>query len=178
MRRAVLNLARWLGPWWLRRAGGLYRKDARPLSEAERAWLGVFFTRELLDRVVIAEPERILVPGERLASRLFAGKDGGSRGSPRAITLVDVLVIERACAGSPDARSVLFHELVHVAQFERLGVRRFVREYVSGWAMAGRFDSFAIPLEVEAYALQARYEAGEMFEVEPEIRRRWPRDTV
>lgn len=52
---------------------------------------------------------------------------------------------------------VLLHELVHVRQWQRLGVERFVSEYVGGvWAHGYRH----CPLEVEAYDLEASWRRG------------------
>jgi hypothetical protein len=51
---------------------------------------------------------------------------------------------------------LLFHELVHVEQYRQLGVPRFAELYVSGFLTGGSYE--AIPLEVIAYALGARYE--------------------
>ena len=49
--------------------------------------------------------------------------------------------------------------------------RRFLREYLSSWAAAG-WSYHDIPLEEMAYELQARFDAGERFDAEAEVRRR------
>jgi hypothetical protein len=58
---------------------------------------------------------------------------------------------------------------VHVVQYRILGVAAFVRRYVLGWANNGRRYE-AIPLERDAYELQARFESnpGRPFSVERE----------
>jgi len=61
----------------------------------------------------------------------------------------------------------LFHELVHVAQYETMGMRGFLTTYVRGWLENGR-EYFAIPLEVEAYELQELFERGELADGEVE----------
>lgn len=66
--------------------------------------------------------------------------------------------------------ALMFHEIVHVAQYRLHGIARFMERYVSGWAQQG-FDYFAIPLEREAYDLQERFAAGERFLVEDVIAR-------
>ena len=54
---------------------------------------------------------------------------------------------------------LLFHEIVHVVQYRLLGVRGFAEQYIRGWARSG-FDYREIPLEVEAYALEAEFADG------------------
>lgn len=56
---------------------------------------------------------------------------------------------------SDDFAVLAFHELVHVVQYEILGVDAFVTRYLGG--LVGDRDYFAIPLELAAYTAQARY---------------------
>lgn len=69
--------------------------------------------------------------------------------------------------------SLMFHELVHVVQYQLLELAEFVEWYVHGWVKNG-FDYFAIPLERYAYELQRRYDesSGQVFSVAEEVRRR------
>lgn len=62
--------------------------------------------------------------------------------------------------------ALLFHELVHVVQYHLLGISGFMEAYLMGWLENNR-DYYAIPLEKEAYLLQARFEKnpGEKFSV-------------
>ena len=76
-----------------------------------------------------------------------------------AITFVDTVVVNRRFVEEPVPVELLFHELVHVVQYEVLGVEEFTRRYVDGWA-AGGFSYRDIPLERMAYRLQAEFEAG------------------
>jgi hypothetical protein len=88
-----------------------------------------------------------------------------SRNGPNTIPGVDSV---------PPGLPLLFHELVHVAQYRALGVRGFVREYLNGWLAGGR-DYFAIPLERQAFELQRRFERepSAHFRVESEIAGTW-----
>ena len=52
-----------------------------------------------------------------------------------------------------------FHELVHVAQWRRLGVDNFLRAYGVGLTQFGYQDS---PLEQMAYALQSDFESDSL----------------
>jgi len=53
--------------------------------------------------------------------------------------------------------SLHFHELVHVVQWERLGVNDFLLAYGAGLMQFGYIDS---PLEKMAYSLQAAFDRG------------------
>ena len=53
--------------------------------------------------------------------------------------------------------SLHFHELVHIVQWERLGVDNFLLAYGVGLIQFGYQDS---PLEKMAYSLQARFDTG------------------
>ena len=70
----------------------------------------------------------------------------------------------------PDA--TLFHELVHAVQYELLGPEKFVELYLLGWINQG-FNYAAIPLEMDTYELQNRFEADPdaPFSVKDEVSR-------
>ena len=92
------------------------------------------------------------------------------------ITFVDTIAISKRFLSKSAVAllELLFHEMVHVVQYSILGVERFVPEYVQGWARSGeRYD--AIPLEVQAYQLQAQFASGfpTAFSVEDAVRARF-----
>jgi hypothetical protein len=91
------------------------------------------------------------------------------------ITFQDTVLISQART-IPDPAALLFHELVHVVQYDVLGVDEFVRQYVRGYAAAD-FDYFAIPLERAAFECQQRFEAAPhaVFSVRDEVTRRLDR---
>jgi len=66
----------------------------------------------------------------------------------------------------------LFHELVHVVQFDLLGLEGFVKYYVDGFLNNG-FKYESIPSEISAYDLQNRFSSNpnNYFSVEAEVRR-------
>lgn len=78
-----------------------------------------------------------------------------------AITLGRLVIVRRRAAGDPH---LLRHELVHVAQWRRLGVVVFLARYLGSyfrWRLRGhghRAAYLRIPLEVEA-EWRARREA-------------------
>ena len=73
------------------------------------------------------------------------------------ITFIDCILIQERYFRIENWFPLLFHELVHVVQYDVLGTSRFATQYVTGWAEAG-FVYEKIPLEVQAYALQHRFE--------------------
>lgn len=156
------------GPAWLRLARRRYRRVARPLNEIERERLGPFFSEALLRSARVAHARDVELPLMGLARRLSGGQMPLERVG--GIALIDTVVIAR-----PDENlGTLFHELVHVAQYRRLGVGGFLREYIGGWAEAG-CSYPEIPLEVQACELQDRYIAkpARGFDVEGEVERWW-----
>jgi hypothetical protein len=81
-----------------------------------------------------------------------------------AITFNDVVVSHEAFSNG-----LLFHELVHVEQYRRLGVTRFADHYVRGFLAGAGYGG--IPLEINAYDLGGRFEADpdHAFSVEDEV---------
>jgi hypothetical protein len=92
------------------------------------------------------------------------------------ITFVDAIAIsKRFLPESPHGLlELLFHEMVHVVQYSILGIERFIPEYAYGWARSGERYG-AIPLEVQAYDLQAQFasEFPAAFSVEDAVRARF-----
>ncbi len=74
--------------------------------------------------------------------------------------------------GKAPSLPLLFHELVHVVQYEVLGIRVMLRRYVTDWALSNG-DVLQIAAERCAYDLQERFESrpGEPFSVTTEVRR-------
>ncbi len=68
-------------------------------------------------------------------------------------------------------RYQLFHELAHVEQYRQLGFPRFSELYVRGFLIGGSYE--AIPLEVNAYALEDRFRSDprQGFSVQTEVAR-------
>lgn len=81
-----------------------------------------------------------------------------------AITFVDTVVFQ-----VPITDRTLFHELVHVVQYDKLGSPMFAAKYVTGFLTGGSYPN--IPLEVNAYKLDAIFAAAPTvgFSVEGEV---------
>ena len=74
-----------------------------------------------------------------------------------ALTLGDTIALARRHMPAPESvMPLLFHELVHVVQFQQLGIENFVRRYLEGWVNHGHaYDR--VPLERQAFELEARF---------------------
>ena len=130
---------------WILRHEAFIRRQGRPLSRPERA-----ATRDigLLDagRVRILAVARIPLPADRLRKRI-ARFSRVVLADPVALTAGYGIYL---CDGVQNDRAVLRHELVHVHQYERLGRRLFLRQYVRDCLAIGYLDA---PLEKEARRL-------------------------
>jgi len=144
---------------WVESQRGIHRPDSRVLSESERTELARFFEPETLNRARIRAVSMIERPG----FFTILGDKGKADmlqtfNRMAGIAFADTIVVSRS---QMPVRSqllpLLFHELVHVVQYEVLGLRAFVELYVSGWAETG-FSYHSIPLERDAYELQEQYE--------------------
>lgn len=154
-----------------------HRPHARPLDRAERAAFAGFFAPALLDRCRLRRVAALDNPD--FLTRLFT-----DRGRPLPIdfrrasglALVDTILLigPRPRPGSSGWLTLLFHELVHLAQVEVLGEEGHVGAYVRGWAGHG-YSYRAIPQEEQAYELAARFAAapGRPFPVADEVLRRF-----
>jgi hypothetical protein len=95
---------------------------------------------------------------------------GFGRGSlPDFDVMVAVTFMDTIVSHEPFINELLFHELVHVVQYEKLGLAEFAGKYVRGFLGGGSYE--AIPLERNAYQLAARFAVAPMnpFSVEAEV---------
>lgn len=171
--RVVMEMAAAGGLVWVLARRRRYRRRGRGLREDERLLLAPHIDEAMLESVRVCEAHRIegglplwLIRALRLPASVDISSASG-------MAFGDAVVINGAATGRGEKvrrDAILFHELVHCAQYRELGVYRFLRRYLVGWAESG-FDYFAIPLEQQAYELQERFEAGERVDVRGEVRR-------
>ena len=145
------------GPGWVRHQRAEHRSAGRILSLDEKEQLSHFFEQRVLDKVRIARVP--VIPNPPFYAPLFAA------GIPipldfsqsSGITFDDTILVSELHPVTPlEELPLIFHELVHVVQFDLAGVEGFVTRYVAGWATNG-FVYERIPLEAQAYALAARF---------------------
>lgn len=134
-----------------------YRAGAAPLSVSQKNAMCPFFPETVLDltRLVIPSRERVSNPSfyGRLVQMGFSPADLPDFAHMAAITFVDTVV-----SHEPFTDRLLFHELVHVVQYEKLGLADFAAKYVRGFLSGGSYE--AIPLEMNAYELDGRFAAA------------------
>jgi len=161
------------GRGWVHSQQSRYRNAGSPLPTQERRALDPFFGSTTLDIVRVCWVDLIenppfyenLLQTERSNLIDFREMDG--------ITFVDTVLLARSKVAEPAPISLIFHECVHVVQYQLLGVDDFVDQYVKGWAENSRIYE-NIPLERIAYQLQERFETTSKlpFCVEAEVRLR------
>ncbi len=134
-----------------------YRPGAAPLSLSQKNAMRTFFPEPALDstRLVVVTGQRVKNPPFyfELIQMGFEAALLPDFAQMAAITFVDTVVSNEAFTNR-----LLFHELVHVVQYNQLGVAEFAAKYVSGFLRGGSYE--AIPLEMNAYELDARFAAA------------------
>lgn len=156
---------------WLREQRDLYRANARPLFESERKALKGYYEARLLDAVRVAAVDRISNP-EFYPDLVRSGNPLLDLSGAAGITLIDCVVILKTFRLDSAARlAILFHELVHVVQYDIMGPARLIEAYLSSWAENGyRYDR--ISFQMQAQRLEARFDGQERpFSVRQEVER-------
>lgn len=146
-----------------------YVKESISLSSEQKGPLRAFFPASVLESTQFVE----LMPGRHITNPLFYGElmAMGFHSSTlpnfrdmAAVTFQDVVV-----SYGTISEQTRFHELVHVIQFQKLGLSRFALKYVTGFLNGGGYDG--IPLERNAYELDARFacDRSHSFSVDAEV---------
>jgi hypothetical protein len=159
------------GPRWVHAQRTQHRSAGRTLTPEENRTFAPFFDQPILDKARFVTVPAI--PNPPFYAPLVA------QGIPipldfsqtSGITFDDTVLLSASRPVEPaQALALLFHELVHVVQFDVAGIDGFVSRYVQGWAQNG-FAYERIPLEVQAYGLDARFSASpsQPFSVRTEV---------
>jgi hypothetical protein len=153
---------------WISEQRELHRPEADSLDAPVLAAMAPFYSLETLKRARFRVVERIENPPFyiELAS-LMPGIPLIEFSDMEAITFDDTILLSKSRLRS-DVLSVVFHELVHLSQYVRLGIPDFASRYVRGWA-ENNMDYWAIPLERDAYGLQERFDRRDSFSVEAAV---------
>jgi hypothetical protein len=155
-----MALAGSVGPAWILARRNRYRRVGVPIDGSDAVVLSRYFDLALLARARVARVDRIDEPWVFKLMSAIGRPPPVVFGGVSGLAVDDTIGVVRGAS-----MATVFHELVHVAQYRRLGLCRFAREYVRGW-IEGGYEYVDIPLEAQAYALQARFEVGEVFSVE------------
>lgn len=143
-----------------------YIRRCAPLTPKQQAAMKGFFPPNLLDGVGI-----VRLDGHRVANPSFYPMlaELGFANLPDFCQMAAITFSNVVVSHVPFTHGLLFHELVHVEQYRRLGISRFAELYVQGFLTGGGYDG--IPLEVHAYGLGERFEANprQRFAVSDEV---------
>jgi len=148
------------GQKWIKEQRLAYRPLGKVLPERTIAQFSPFFEEPLLKQIRF-----LMVPALENPQFLEAYRSTfAEKGLPlldftsfSGITYIDTVLLVDEFPGA-DLHATLFHELTHAVQYELLGPEKFVELYITGWINQG-FNYAAIPLEMDAYELQNRFEA-------------------
>ena len=161
---------------WIEKLRQTHRVNGCPIPLGLRPTLARYFPIATLARIRVCRVAEIPNPDfyvDLLAQGTSVPIDFRQM---HGLTLIDTVLIADRCAGMQpeEFAALLFHEAVHVVQYECLGLERFADEYISGWALSG-FVYDAIPLERQAYALESRFRSAPeaAFSVLDELRSTW-----
>ncbi len=141
--------------------------SATPLPGRRKAAMWPYFSPALLDRVRIVEPdgERITNPPFYEEARVLGFVNLPEWTHMHSLTFLDVVVFNEKLTD----RS-LFHGLVHVVQFEVLGLERYTELFVRSFIKTKLH--FSVPLEAHTFSLESKFAASpvESFSVEDRVR--------
>ena len=129
-----------------------YHRNALPLTDEQKAAMAPFFPAEILDKARLRRlvDKRVEDPGFYGMARMLGFSNLPFYSDMAAVTFVDTIVLHQDVTDA-----LLFHELVHVVQYEELGIAEFSSLYVNGFMNGGSYE--AIPLEKNATHLERRY---------------------
>jgi hypothetical protein len=115
----------------------------------------------------------VVLSGERVSNPPFYGELMGmgfeADSLPDFANMAAITFVDTVVSHEPFSERLLFHELVHVIQYEKLGLAEFAAKYVRGFLTGGSYE--AIPLEMNAHELDARFaaEPAKVFSVAAEV---------
>ena len=167
-------------PAWITEQEALLRVIALPLPSDLLERLAPFFGEALADAKISSVPVSNPTWYGDLRTRGVDQRDLLDFSNLVAITFNTTVNL------LPDApeptMGLLFHEFVHVLQYRLIGVQEFTRRYVDGWLVGKGFIDrpdlryVSIPLERQAYDLQARFAAApdSAFSVEAALKQEAP----
>ena len=134
-----------------------FRRWAAPLRQTQKTIMASFFPESTLHSARIVMLRAIRVGNPPFYEELV--EMGSERGSlPDFDLMAAVTFLDTIVSHVPFTIELLFHELVHVVQYERLGLAGFAAKYVRGFLGGGSYE--AIPLEMNANQLVARFSAA------------------
>jgi hypothetical protein len=152
---------------YLRQQREYYLPASVPLDNQHKARMWPYFSPALVDQIRIVELKGLRVPSPPFYAEARAQ---GFDNLPQlthmdSLTFLDVVVFNDTLS----ARA-LFHALVHVVQFQILGLERYTRLFVESFLRMR--THFTVPLEAHAFSLTSKFmrPAPQGFSVEDQVR--------
>jgi hypothetical protein len=134
-----------------------YAPQAVPLTDSQRTAMQPFFTASTLDeaRLCVLHGTRVSNPSMYTIAKMMGIRNLPDFADMAATTFLDAIVSHHEFTDA-----LLFHELVHVVQYQQLDVREFAARFVNGFVQGG------------SYALEGRFSknGGQPFSVDEEVR--------
>jgi len=128
-----------------------HERQARTVSTLKLTRVSACYPQDLLERAKMVTVDRVPFPP---VDRLGLPELAPAQRLPfQGITFKDTYFLEQG----HESESVHFHELVHVVQWDRLGVDNFLMAYGVGLLRSGYREC---PLEQMAYSLQESFDHG------------------
>ena len=154
---------------WLNKQREHYLPSSCPLDDHQKVELAPFFSGDILGRVRILD---FSSTGETLPYPPFyeTVRAGGNRVVPDAAHMAAIPFVDLIAFNQKPTLRTIFHNLVHVTQFELVGIRRVMQGYFKTLNEVGLW--MVVPFEEQAYQLDARYtrDPSDVFLVENEVR--------
>jgi hypothetical protein len=145
-----------------------YAPQAVPLTDAQRSAMQPFFSSAVLDsaQLCVLRGTRVSNPPMYAMAKMMGIRNLPDFAAMTAITFVDVIVSHQEFTDA-----LLFHELVHVAQYAQMDLKEFAGRFVNGFIQGGSYEE--VQLEKMAQVLESRFSqnAAEPFSVDDEVRR-------
>src|ERR1051326_301790 len=128
-----------------------YAPQAVPLTDAQRSTMQPFFSPAVLDsaRLCVLRGTRVSNPPMYTMAKMMGIRTLPDFAAMTAITFVDVIVSHQEFTDA-----LLFHELVHVAQYTQVDLKEFAARFVNGFLQGRSYEE--VPLEKMAFALEGR----------------------
>jgi hypothetical protein len=145
----------------------IYLRASEPLAPEWRTAVQAHFSKSLLESVRTVVLKGARIPPPPFYSEAIALSAGSF---PDFVHLASVTYLDIIVFHDEIGLRTLFHGLVHVAQIAILGLDRYTSLYVRGFVKTRSW--IAIPLEAQAYQLDARFamSPSTAFSVEGEIK--------
>lgn len=144
-----------------------YAPQVLALTDAQRGTMQPFFSAAILDsaRLCVLRGTRVSNPSMYPMAKMMGIRNLPDFADMAAITFVDVIVSHQEFTDA-----LLFHELVHVAQYSQMDLKEFAARFVNGFIQGGNYQE--IPMEKMAHELEVRFSQNmtQVLSVDDEVR--------